>query len=128
MDLNFSEGTIPTSTVNRTTADNPFTGKFPTPEGRSLVVTLPSKTDEDRKNVDKVVNLAQKAARDAAPTDAYPEGMTARVKRDSAKNGAETVLTMWTVKAIKRARLTDEEKATREAARVAAGNKTAPTA
>lgn len=102
MTLNITEGTVPEVTSTRTREPNPFDGLFPTKEGKSLVVTLPSATDEERKYVNKIASQAQSAARDAKD-EAHPHGYTARVKRDAVTVGTgksakeSTTLTIWTV-------------------------------
>lgn len=109
MTLNITEGTIPAVTQNRTREPNPFDGRFPTAEGKSLVVELPSSNDEETKFVNKVVAQAQKAARETVTDDA-PQGYTAKVKREAVEIGsgkakkAGTRLTIWTVDRIFRTR------------------------
>lgn len=94
-ELQITEGTVPDKAVNRTARPNPFQGRFPTAEGKSLVVTLPSSTDEEKREVNAVANLAQTAARNA--------GYTGRVKRDEVpvkvkgKDVPHTRLTIWSI-------------------------------
>lgn len=91
---------IPETVVTRKAEPNPFVdGKhFPTPEGKTVIVTLPSATDDEKKNVKKVVSLAQKAGRLCETTT--------RVKREEAGTKAkpQTRLIMWSVPKITRSR------------------------
>lgn len=105
-----SEGTVPEVTVNRQPEHNPFTEKFPTAEGKALVVNMPnpktdSKDDANLKAINKVVSLARRAGE--------AKGLTARVKRTpgvdkKGKENGTTDLTIWTVTRITRPRKTAE--------------------
>lgn len=94
-----------------TAEPNPFVegNHFPTPEGKTVIVTLPSSTDDEKKYVDRIVKQAQQAGK-AVRTDEYPEGSTTRVHREPVKIGTGknakdgTRLTFWTVTPIKRKR------------------------
>lgn len=91
---------IPETVVTRKAEPNPFVdGKvFPTPEGKTAIVVLPSATEDEKKYVEKVVSLAQKAGRLC--------GTTTRVKREEAGTKAkpQTRLIMWSVPKITRPR------------------------
>jgi hypothetical protein len=111
MALEITKGTtVPATVSTRTREENPFAGMFPTPpegEGVTLIVELPSETDEEKKYVAKVASQAQTAARESVDAE-HPDGYTARVKREgfvkgsgkSAKN--YTRLTIWSVDRIYR--------------------------
>jgi len=112
MSLQFTEGSVPEKTVSRVKEENPFTGMFPTKghgteDQKSIVVVLPSETDEEKKYVNKIVNQAQTAARDAVTDDA-PKGYSARVLREAVTVGKgkaakeSTQLTIWSVNRIER--------------------------
>lgn len=119
MDLTITTAdTVPETISNRSSEPNPFDGKFPTAPGKSLVVTLPSKTDDEKVAVNKVVQFAQAAGR-AVKTDEYPEGTTTRkllepvdktgkVVADFTK-ATHTRMTFWSVKPIKRPRKDKDE-------------------
>lgn len=92
MTLNIAEGgNVPAVTQNRTKEPNPFDGLFPT-KGHgtdnqlTLVVELPSGTEEADKYVNKVAAQAQAAARNSVSEDA-PHGYTARIKREAFEQG-----------------------------------------
>ena len=93
--LKIEEGTVPEKVNNRTARPNPFTGRFPTEEGKAMIVTLPSGSEDEKKEVNTVVSLAQEAARAA--------GFTGRVKREETTIGTGktakpgTKLTIWSV-------------------------------
>lgn len=94
-ELQITEGTVPEKVNNRTARPNPFVGRFPTAEGKAMIVTLPSDTEEEKREVSSVVNLAQEAARAA--------GFTGRVKREETTIGTGktakpgTKLSIWSV-------------------------------
>jgi hypothetical protein len=94
-EFSIEEGTVPEKVNNRVARPNPFAGRFPTEEGKAMIVTLPSGTDDEKKEVNAVVNLAQSAAREA--------GWTGRVKREEVNLGSQkapkpgTKLTIWSV-------------------------------
>lgn len=99
---------VPETVSTRSREPNPFDGLFPT-EGhgtdqqKSLVVVLPSATEDEKKVLQKVRNQAQAAAREAI-SDAAPNGYTARVKAFPAKIGKKeaTRLQIWSVDRITR--------------------------
>ena len=107
-----SEGTVPEKTNNRTARPNPFVGRFPTPEGKTMVVTLPSGTKELDREVNAVVSLAQSAARAA--------GFTGRVKRTPVEIGTgknkrqATQLDIWSVPKIEHKKGKNTEAASSE--------------
>lgn len=139
MTLTIEEGTVPSTLSTRTREPNPFAGKFPTEEGKSLIVRLPSRNDEEKKYVEKVKAQAQTAARDSIDEE-HPSGFTARVKlepckvtvTEKGKNGRErtqevdgTCLTIWTVARIHRAGAGRKPAADKPAEQVAADNQNA---
>jgi len=105
-----AKGTVPATTSTRTREANPFDGLFPTvghgtPEQESLIIDLPSETEDEQKYVNKVASQAQTAARESKD-DAHPSGYTARVKRTAIEVGTGkakkvgTRLEIWSVERI----------------------------
>jgi len=99
--------------IVREQTPNPFRGKFPTNEEKALKVgPLPSTTEDERKAVERVVYMAQKAANEV--------GLTARVKREAVETGTgknkvtQTVLLFWSVEKITRKRKDKDTDATAE--------------
>lgn len=103
LQVTVSDEAPPSVTRNRTREPNPFEGMFPTEEGKTLVVELPSETDDEKKQVSKAASFAQTAA-NAAKSESAPNGYTARVVRTPIKRGRKeyTRLTIWSIDRITR--------------------------
>lgn len=94
-ELTFEQTTVPAKTVNRQPEDNPFDRMFPTEEGTAVKLTLPSKTEDDKKNVQRRIAQAQRSAKG--------KGLTCRKVTAEGEDGT-TAVTFWTVPRITRER------------------------
>lgn len=98
--LSFEETETPKET--RTAAPNPFTGKFPLPEGKAIAVTLPSSTEEEKKAIQRLIDLAQKEGnRVGSTTRKKTEEVTVGTGKSAKKM---TKVTFWSVDKITRER------------------------
>lgn len=97
MTFTITEGTEIPAPAARAKTPNPFEGRFPTPEGKTLVVVLPSGTEDERKAVEKVVTLAQQAGRAVDTT-------TRHLREETAGKSPSTKITFWSVPKIVRPR------------------------
>lgn len=109
MDLNITTGERPVISRASTAEPNPFDGRFPTEDGKALVVPLPgTATEKEAKaQAEKVCRLARKAA-NAAVSEENPDGYTARSQVAYATEGTGknvkhvATVTVWSVKREKR--------------------------
>ena len=101
-DITFGTAPVPALRSGRNAEPNPFTERFPTPEGQALTVTLDGNTEANKETITSLTGKARRAAAAMTPP------MTARVQAAETETGTgknkrvQTVLSIWTVEKIVR--------------------------